>query len=66
MYVPSPRPKRKTERTCLGTDCGKAFRSTGPGNRLCPACRSRNSSASKYEGRTIDTSPGWKRKGKNE
>ena len=63
MYTPSPRPKRKTERTCLG--CGKAFRSTGPGNRLCSACRNRNTSASKYEGRTIDTSPGWKRKEKH-
>ena len=34
------RPQHKM-RTCLGANCprkGKPFRSTGPGNRFCPAC----------------------------
>jgi len=34
------RPQHKM-RTCLGLCCprkGKPFRSTGPGNRFCPAC----------------------------
>lgn len=38
-----PRDRRKTaQRRCLG-GCGTVFKSTGPGNRICPACAVANS-----------------------
>lgn len=32
------RPTRQI-RKCLGADCGKSFKSSGPGNRMCDGCR---------------------------
>jgi hypothetical protein len=30
---------RSVERACIVPRCGKLFRSSGPGNRMCPKCR---------------------------
>jgi hypothetical protein len=38
---PETEKKWPKQMKCLGTDCGKWFTSEGPGNRMCPNCRSR-------------------------
>lgn len=40
--MPGPAKKKtKMKRKCL--KCGKSFKSTGPGNRICGKCRRMNS-----------------------
>lgn len=43
---PDGEPKAITRRPCLC--CSRAFDSTGPGHRLCAACRARASDVSPY------------------
>ena len=35
---------KASERSCIGTDCGRKFISRGPHNRFCPTCTNRGGS----------------------